>query len=543
MREIYFDIPSECSSEVIRILAAHGLDEEAKSIRESVKRYGGSESTLIPSREWTSEIALLLAAACAKKRTLSTALKGYAALLDDPLAPIKSLQLLPMALIKYLTTNPIDGWIYRATDEGIHIAYAVKSVEYDSGSRRDDPPTVHMKLLANRSSFDPSERRGNSDRLHEETISWYSHDIAKKTAATALLSKGWLKETPELKESYTKAGDLFEAYHIQHNQQFLCSGMARDTEQSWRSTTISLTRASKMVNDEGLLERKLTLNKDNSFWDDNGVKAGFDTIPVHPYILFFDLDRHSNCWVHSMNCKPYVYDPELRNKLVLPDQHRDLIDILTMDMDVFMDDVIAGKSGGTSILCMGAPGLGKTLTAEVYSEVISRPLYRVHAGQLGVTTEAVEEALEIILRRAERWGAVLLIDEADVYIRRRDSDINHNAVVAAFLRTMEYFHGLLFMTTNRGDDVDDAIASRMIAMFKYETPSKDDARAIWKILAAQFEIPLSAKLLDELVRGFDGISGRDIKQLLKLTAKYARRKGIALNYDAFRVCAMFRGIA
>jgi hypothetical protein len=34
--------------------------------------------------------------------------------------------------------------------------------------------------------------------------------------------------------------------------------------------------------------------------------------------------------------------------------------------------------------------VGKTLTAEVYSEIIRRPLYRVHSGQLGLNVAAME---------------------------------------------------------------------------------------------------------------------------------------------------------
>ena len=158
--------------------------------------------------------------------------------------------------------------------------------------------------------------------------------------------------------------------------------------------------------------------------------------------------------MHVQNLTSYEYKPELREKLILPTQHRELIDILTADMNVLMEDIVEGKSGGTTILCKGAPGLGKTLTAEVYSEVVGKPLYRVHSGQLGITAASVEQNLSEILRRAARWDAILLLDEADVYIRCRDNDLQHNAIVAEFLRTLEYFKGLLFMTTNRVGDVD-----------------------------------------------------------------------------------------
>ncbi len=68
----------------------------------------------------------------------------------------------------------------------------------------------------------------------------------------------------------------------------------------------------------------------------------------------------------STTCAPYRYQPELKHKLVLPPEQTDLIDILTAEMDVLMDDIVAGKSGGTTVLCAGPPGVGKTLTAEVY---------------------------------------------------------------------------------------------------------------------------------------------------------------------------------
>jgi SpoVK/Ycf46/Vps4 family AAA+-type ATPase len=240
--------------------------------------------------------------------------------------------------------------------------------------------------------------------------------------------------------------------------------------------------------------------------------------------------------------QPYVYQPQLRERLVLPQAHRDLIDILTADRNFLMEDMVSGKSGGTTILCKGAPGLGKTLTAEIYAEVVGKPLYRVHSGQLGVTASSVEANLTAILRRAARWDCVLLLDEADVYIRRRDNDLQHNAIVAEFLRTLEYFTGLLFMTTNRVGDIDDAILSRCIAVIAYEPPGPEDAHRLWSTLATQFGVDLDATVIDQLVVDYAGASGRDIKELLKLTAKYCRRKGVPLTADAFAQCAVFRDL-
>jgi hypothetical protein len=282
----------------------------------------------------------------------------------------------------------------------------------------------------------------------------------------------------------------------------------------------------RCVNDEELLQRRFDLAADPHWWRENGVSQGFDRIPQHGYLHLFHLEWHRNVWVHVQHVQAYAYQPALRERLVLPQVHRDLIDILTADRNFLVEDVVPGK----------------TLTAEVYAEVVGKPLYRVHSGQLGVTASSVEASLTAILRRAARWDCVLLLDEADVYIRRRDNDLQHNAIVAEFLRTLEYFTGLLFMTTNRVGDIDEAILSRCIAVIEYLPPDTDDAHRLWRTLAAQLGVEMPEALVDALVVDYAGASGRDIKELLKLTSKYCRRKGIALSSPAFAQCAVFRGI-
>jgi SpoVK/Ycf46/Vps4 family AAA+-type ATPase len=268
----------------------------------------------------------------------------------------------------------------------------------------------------------------------------------------------------------------------------------------------------------------------------------FCRIPVHPYLLMFHLELHHHVWVHVGDMTPYVYQPDLKQKLILPEEQTDLIDILTAEMDVLMDDIVAGKSGGTTVLCAGPPGVGKTLTAEVYAEIIQRPLYRVHSGQLGLNVAAMESALKDALMRAQRWGAVMLIDEADVYIKRRDDDITMNAVVGVFLRVLEYFNGLLFLTTNRIDDIDEAIVSRCIALIKFAPPDDEARRKIWTVMTGQFGLAVDGRLLDALVGTFPATSGRDIKGLAKLVAKYCHHRKVPPTLEVFERCAMFRGI-
>jgi len=268
----------------------------------------------------------------------------------------------------------------------------------------------------------------------------------------------------------------------------------------------------------------------------------FTELPIHCYLLMFHLELHHHLWVHVNDISPYRYQPELKQKLILREEQIDLIDILTAEMDVLMDDIIEGKSGGTTVLCAGPAGVGKTLTAEVYSEIIKRPLYRVHSGQLGLNVGEMEKALKKVLTRAQRWGAVMLIDEADVYIKRRNNNIAMNAVVGVFLRVLEYFNGLLFLTTNRVDDIDEAIVSRCIALIKYYPPDSEARRRVWQVMIAQFALDVDVLLIDQLVDSFPAATGRDIKGLSKLVAKFCQHKKVAPTLEVFKRCSIFRGM-
>ena len=124
------------------------------------------------------------------------------------------------------------------------------------------------------------------------------------------------------------------------------------------------------------------------------------------------------------------------------------------------DDVIQGKGLGLIGLLSGRPGCGKTLTAEAVAEVTKRPLYAVSAGELGTDVEKVDKQLTLILELSHRWSAVLLLDEADVFLQERDTkDVARNALVSIFLRQLEYFQGILILTTNRIGDCDPAFES------------------------------------------------------------------------------------
>ena len=68
-------------------------------------------------------------------------------------------------------------------------------------------------------------------------------------------------------------------------------------------------------------------------------------------------------------------------------------------------------------------------------------------GDIGETPGQVQNSLQAAFTLAYRWGCVLLLDEADVFLAERNrTDMNRNAVVSVFLRNLEYYNGILFLT-------------------------------------------------------------------------------------------------
>ncbi|KAI1094968.1 hypothetical protein F5B19DRAFT_505076 [Rostrohypoxylon terebratum] len=145
-------------------------------------------------------------------------------------------------------------------------------------------------------------------------------------------------------------------------------------------------------------------------------------------------------------------------------------------------DLVKGKGKGCIILIHGAPGVGKTSTAECVAAYTRRPLFPITCGDVGYQPLEVEKNLDRVFNLAHRWGCVLLLDEADVFLAKRNrEDIKRNGLMSIFLRTLEYYPGILFLTTNRIGAIDDAFKSRLHLTLYYPQLDRKQSRKIWKV--------------------------------------------------------------
>ncbi|KAK8021678.1 hypothetical protein PG990_006816 [Apiospora arundinis] len=117
---------------------------------------------------------------------------------------------------------------------------------------------------------------------------------------------------------------------------------------------------------------------------------------------------------------------------------------------------------------------------------------KITSGDLGTTAREVEDALEQNFNLASRWDCILLIDEADVFLGERNrEDFVRNSLVAVFLRMMEYYAGILFLTTNRVGVFDEAFTSRIHISLYYPPLGEESTVQIfeknWERIKSRYE--------------------------------------------------------
>jgi SpoVK/Ycf46/Vps4 family AAA+-type ATPase len=207
-----------------------------------------------------------------------------------------------------------------------------------------------------------------------------------------------------------------------------------------------------------------------------------------------------------------------------------------------IDDVVQGKGKGLVFVLHGPPGVGKTLTAEGIAEELRAPLYMVSMGELAMDSSRLESMLQQIMDIAHSWGAVLLLDEADVFLEKRQTqDVHRNALVSIFLRLLEYFQGILFLTTNRVETFDEAFQSRIHVALKYEELSFAASRTVWKEFIEKVRVkeglevmPFKSDDYDYLAR--KKLNGRQVSShpILLLFETYANKPNRSRIWSALR---------
>jgi SpoVK/Ycf46/Vps4 family AAA+-type ATPase len=182
------------------------------------------------------------------------------------------------------------------------------------------------------------------------------------------------------------------------------------------------------------------------------------------------------------------------------------------------------------------------LTAEAVAELKQMPLITVSVGELGESAATLEAKLTEILECASLWDAVVLLDEADVFLQARTlHEIQRNAMVGVFLRILEYHQRIMFLTTNRIATFDEAFKSRISVAINYKDLDVNTRRSIWVNFLAMATVKIvDTKLVEDDVAYLTTeqleklaskcFNGREIKNAVRTAQALAMSTNKKLNY-------------
>ncbi|KAI0099050.1 P-loop containing nucleoside triphosphate hydrolase protein [Nemania sp. FL0031] len=357
--------------------------------------------------------------------------------------------------------------------------------------------------------------------------------------------KGKTRDTPSKEVSMMV--DM-KSYYSDHPRPHLMD--SKDCRK-WRSDCKCEVCKSKMTDEKDS-------NKIVSLFEgyNNITVEGWDALPPHMYFLCYPempaFVFKTRTWetLHVKDFSEPRFDEDLIEHLVMEPQRKMTLKALAksfarsdkngerLEGEPWTADFIQGKGHGLIFLLHGRPGVGKTYTAECIAAFTKRPLMVLTSSDIGTNPSEIEVNLTYYFKAAKSWGAVLLIDEADVFMERRSTaDLVRNSLVAGFLRALEFYDGILFLTTNRVGSFDDAFISRVHVQLYYPGFTDDQRLQIWETFTEKLErergdymrLNIDAK---EYIRGNEmralALNGREIRNAFQTAvslAEYDAKKG------------------
>ncbi|KAK4670281.1 uncharacterized protein QC763_210320 [Podospora pseudopauciseta] len=420
---------------------------------------------------------------------------------------------------------------------------------------------------------------GKKTGVVRESIKIYEHqefagDTPEKITSLSVFPLKYHKDREGIKERLVKRGQRYLELVQKQGQAYHYEGLCRrlktppggsyfSSEEKFIGVWLPETATGRVVLDCSTFMEDNPFHRVNvSNWSISKVQwlkqesldkttDGFDdpTLLCLPYVYGYSLDMRCWCMFSVDKVKTTDWKHKDFDSVVLPDGYRKIITSLVKSHKFASHtrDETALKGKGLIFVLHGPPGTGKTRTAEAISETTSKPLLLFPTGELGGDLRSIQSELRRLVRYGTAWKAILLIDEADVFLESRQVDghvsLERNALVAVFLRQLEYFQGIIFLTSNRAQMFDPAVKSRINVMLHYPSPDKETRKVLW---AQRLGPILKLKSLPKCELDLDSatetlseyeMNGREISNAVSSALTIAKADTLALNMDHLRSVA------
>jgi ATPase family associated with various cellular activities (AAA) len=307
-----------------------------------------------------------------------------------------------------------------------------------------------------------------------------------------------------------------ERLAAQSGKQMLACGAVLELSQGWHSDLSEIPLGTAESPRRVVVESTLTDPRHREEYYPSRIYGSFDEkVSRLPLVRVFSLDTKRYVHADVDDLREYEYDPEAITRLILPPEMKKVLgSVFRASRQELFADHVRHKHGGIVILACGPSGVGKTLTAEVYAELTERPLYVLEFGELGTTVQEIEHNLAKVFARVVKWSAVLQFDECEVFLAKRGDDLQRSAIVGIFLRMLDYYEGLLFLTTNRPEVLDHAVHSRVMLRLDYPELTTEARIDVWRSMLRAAGLHLPNEQLDQVAT--EPLNGRQIRNRVRL---------------------------
>ncbi|EPY27619.1 AAA ATPase [Strigomonas culicis] len=143
---------------------------------------------------------------------------------------------------------------------------------------------------------------------------------------------------------------------------------------------------------------------------------------------------------------------------------------------------------GLVILFYGPSGTGKTMLANAVAHNMKKRILVVNFSQFksDLTAAAV---MRFLFREAKLNDAIIFFDECETLFESRDN----NSMLTSVLTEFEKYDGIVLMSTNRAQNMDDAMNRRISLMIEFKLPDCHLRKRIWTS-----HVPATLKLAENV---------------------------------------------
>ncbi|KAK9418246.1 putative P-loop containing nucleoside triphosphate hydrolase protein [Seiridium unicorne] len=445
-----------------------------------------------------------------------------------------------------------------------HINYLTAWVVFRPGELLYMEEMGHAWLMrCEKTAYEESRRIGPYMEVHCTYTDYDGTFMGKARHVIKIIQKrsfgqenpAFIADLPVYPRKYVKEGGTLEERLMQRGLKFL--GFEGTTIQAYNGLAKHLNEPPDtywdpdMADFEGVwlpytevgrvvLDRK-TFQEDH-FSDQVGVaRAEPEPLLCPPFTIGYSLGKKQWSRFFVDNLSNMSWKENAWESLILDDEQKNMVQALVSSHQYPEDarNQAEQKGKGLVILLHGSPGSGKTLTAETAAEGTKRVLFSASLGDLNKTNIPwrFEYELKRILQYATLWKAVVLLDEADVFLEQRNEqsgDHSRNSLVAVFLKELEYFSGIVFLTTNRMSSFDRAMKSRIHLALGYGPPGDAVRQRIWAQCLNR--VPIEKRDLGDLDEVAQRLSttkmnGREISNALNTAQTIARFRNMKLQME------------